>query len=72
MLTRMIGFYVDNLPSRSSINVTLEGQRVPVETVKKGAGNMDRLLLFDLEKAWGSMKLTAAESGVVSVVLTLP
>ena len=38
----MIGFYVDNLPSRSSINVTLEGQRVPVETVKKGAGNMDR------------------------------
>ena len=74
MLMRMIGFYVDNLPTRNidRMLITVEGRVVlEEETVKKGDGGMDNILLFDLESAWASMGLTAPWSGDVDVILWL-
>ncbi|KAF8422526.1 hypothetical protein EV426DRAFT_606079 [Tirmania nivea] len=68
----MIGFYVENLPSKNigDMLITLEGRVVPVGTVTKGKDSMDKML-FDLKKAWNSMGLTALWSGDVDVVLRL-
>ncbi|RPB21592.1 raffinose synthase Sip1 [Terfezia boudieri ATCC MYA-4762] len=70
----VLGYYVDNLPRRNikDMLITVEGKVVPVDTVRKGEGRMDKMLLFDLEKAWGSMHLAAPWSGDVDVVLSLP
>ncbi|KAF8416799.1 hypothetical protein BGX38DRAFT_1147595 [Terfezia claveryi] len=69
----VLGFYVDNLPGRNieDMLITVERKIVPVDTVKKGEGRMDKMLLFDLEKAWGRMHLAAPWSGDLDVVLSL-
>ncbi|KAF8430254.1 glycoside hydrolase superfamily [Tirmania nivea] len=69
----VLGFYVENLPSRNigDMLITLEGRVVPVGTVAKGKESMDKVLLFDLKKAWNSMGLTAPWSGDVDVLLRL-
>lgn len=51
--------------------ITINGLPVPVATIAKGEGAADRILTFDLQKAWMDMALKAGWANEVEVVLRL-